>query len=112
MHEHNQKKYIEIFLPPCIEEKVQETHVSAKKFIKPGFIAVNPKNETGLQVKVPYKYNRVTCAVLGQKPVQALEIEDCVRVTIQYCGVWNASGYGGPSWKLLSLEQISFIDKV
>jgi hypothetical protein len=57
-----------------------------------------------LRVKVPFRYNRVMCKVTGNVCIQDLVKGDTVSVELKYCGWWVSGDYGGPSWKLVSLE--------
>jgi hypothetical protein len=43
-------------------------------------------------VKVPFKYGRVTCKVLGLTPVQSLIIGDIVQVSLE-TKIWQGKDY-------------------
>ena len=43
-------------------------------------------------VKVPFKYGRVTCKVLGLNPVQSLLIGDIVQVSLE-TKIWQGKDY-------------------
>lgn len=101
MHEHNKKKYMHFELTPYILERIKDIHEESKVFMTSKVI--NTCEGSTIRVKVPYKYNRVTCIVLG-KTIQELALGDLVDIEIQYCGVWNVGGFSGPSWKLNSIQ--------
>jgi hypothetical protein len=65
---------------------------------------VDPLQGNTLKVKVPYRYNRVTCKVGGIRTIQEMREGDTVSVHIEFCGVWKAGDYRGLSWKLVSIE--------
>ena len=104
MYEHNNKRYLGLSLSPAVDERVAKIHEDSRQYMKSGSQIIDPKSGTELCIKVPYKYNKVTCKVTGLKTVQELSLGDKVNVTIQYCGVWNVNTFSGCSWKLVSIE--------
>lgn len=96
------KKYIFLQLSEAVRTRVHGVHMDSNQHLHGKL--VNVLEGSTLKVKVPYKYNKVTCKVLGNKAVQELAKGDQVKVTIEYCGVWAVNGYCGPSWKVFSLE--------
>ena len=74
---------------------------------KPVGRLVDPLHGNALQVKVPFRYNRVMCCVTGDKTIQELASGDTVSVELKFCGWWVSGEYGGPSWKLVSVRQES-----
>ena len=80
---------------------VKQIHALSSKPVKN---LIDPLNGDTLKVKVPFRYNRVMCTVTGGKCIQELVKGDTVHVELKYCGWWTSGEYGGPSWKLLSLE--------
>ena len=103
-HEYNGKKYIQIFLTPTVKRRIIEIEDGLKGYFKQGATVTNPRDGDVLRVKVPYRYNRVTCEVRGLTPVQDLKVKQTVDVTVQFCGIWAVNDYTGLSWKLLSIE--------
>ena len=65
---------------------------------------IDPLIGTILKIKIPFRYNRVMCKVSGNKTVQELVKGDRVSVVLKYCGWWESDDYGGPSWKLVSVN--------
>lgn len=105
-HEYNQKKYIQVFLTPTVKKRITEIESGLTKYYKEGATVIQPRQDNVLRVKVPYKYNRVTCEVRGLKPVQELTVGQTVDVTVEFCGVWSVNDYTGSSWKLLTIEAL------
>lgn len=102
MYEKNQKKYLEFELMEPIRKRIETIHNYTNDYITKRFM--NPLGENVLKVKVPFKYNRVTCKVGGVKPIQEMQKGDSVNVHIEFCGVWEVGDYCGLSWKLTSIE--------
>lgn len=102
MYEKNQKKYLEFELMEPVRKKIESIHNQTSNYIHKNFI--NPLGGHTLKVKVPYRYNRVTCKVGGIKTIQEMEKGDNVNVHIEFCGVWEVGDYCGLSWKLASIE--------
>lgn len=103
-HEYNGKKYIQVFLTPTVKKRIIEIEDGLKGYYKPGALIMNPRENDVLRIKVPYKYNRVSCEVRGLNPVQDFKVGQTVDVTVEFCGVWSVNDYTGPSWKLVSVE--------
>ncbi len=102
LYDKNNKKYIELELVDPIKKRIETIHNYTNDYISKRFM--NPLQGNVLKVKVPYRYNRVTCKVGGIKPVQEMERGDTVNVNIEFCGVWEVGDYCGLSWKLSSIE--------
>jgi len=81
--------YMDISVSDDIKEKIEE-------------MQHKPMQDNTLHVKVPYRYNRVDCKVLGLTPVQGLKDGDKIFNSIQYCGKWD----GGTFWKFVSIQKI------
>ena len=96
------KMYIFLNIGEAPKNRVHEVHAASNQHLQ-GKV-VNPLEGTVLKVKVPYKYNKVTCKVSGYKALQELVKGEQITATIEYCGVWAVNGYCGPSWKLFSLH--------
>ena len=94
--------YIFLQLGDAAKNRIHQIHLESNEYLQKKLI--NPLEGYVLKVKVPYKYNKVTCKVLGNKVLQELVKGDKVTVHAEYCGVWDVNGYCGPSWKLISLE--------
>jgi len=103
MYEVNKKKYIDVRLPSDILERVQRIHKQSEKDLRANHIQ-NPLERNVLKVKVPYARNRVTCRVQGVKTIQELVAGDAVKVTLDWCGVWEVGDYCGMAWKLSLIE--------
>ena len=101
MREISAKQYIFLDVGDAGRNRIHEIHVESNKYLQGKL--VNTLEGSVLKIKVPYKYNKVTCKVSGNKAVQELAKGDKVTVTVEYCGVWAVNGYCGPSWKLFSL---------
>ena len=56
-----------------------------------------------LKVKIPYRYNRVDCKVVGIIPVEDMKEGDEIFNSIQYCGKWG----GGTFWKFDMIQKIT-----
>jgi len=102
MYEKNQKKYLEFELMEPTLKRIRTIHEQTSDYIHNKFI--NPLQGNILKVKVPYRYNRVTCKVGGIKTIQEMQKGDNVNVHIEFCGVWEVGDYCGLSWKLTSIE--------
>jgi hypothetical protein len=101
-HDNNSKKYLTLELPPAAEQRIRDVHKESSAHFSGKII--NPQEGSLLKVKVPFKYNKVTCKVTGNRTIQELVLGDQVDVVIEYCGVWVVNGYSGPSWKLNTLQ--------
>jgi hypothetical protein len=101
MKEINGKMYIFLQLGDHVKNKINDVHIQSNKCLQGN--VTNPLEGNVLKVKVPYKYNKVTCKVLGNKVLQELKKGDQVTITVEYCGVWVINGFSGLSWKLFSL---------
>jgi len=98
MYERNQKRYLEFELTEPTVRRVRAIHERAIDW------CVDPLQGDILKVKVPYRYNRVTCKVGGIRTIQEMREGDTVSVHIEFCGVWKVGDYRGLSWKLVSIE--------
>ena len=96
------KMYIYLNLDDEPKSRVHEIHKVSNQYLNGKVI--NPLEGNVIKVKIPYKYNKVTCKVSGNKVLQELVKGDQVTVVIEYCGVWAVNGYCGPSWKLFNLN--------
>jgi hypothetical protein len=94
------KKYLVLELDEQTVHTIKFTH--AKKTLKVQKL-VDPLDGNLLKVKVPFRYNRVMCTTKN-KIIQELVKGDIVKVDIKYCGWWQSDEFGGPSWKLDSME--------
>lgn len=102
MYDHNDKKYIRLVIPEKCAEIAQRMQVNVSHLIQHPRID-NPLEGRVLTVKVPFRYRRVMCEVLG-RPVQSLIKDDEVEVVIDFKGVWNVGEYSGYSWLLSSVS--------
>jgi len=99
MYEHNEKQYIRFLLDKRGVDAVRQCQ-DAKSYMLRYPRVDDPLEGSLLVVKVPYRYRRVMCEVVGGVPIQAMEKGTPVQVSIDFCGVWNKEGYCGYSWKL------------
>ena len=95
----NKKKYLILKLSDKDVKKVHSEHVKTSKFIQNQKIK-NPLEGNLLEVKVPFRYNKISCKVSGDKTIQELEKDDMVDIIIEYCGVWNIGEWSGFAWKV------------
>ena len=98
----NNKKYLELELSEKDAKNVLLQHTKSKHFIQNEKIK-NPLEENILEVKVPFRYNKISCKVTGNKTIQELQTGDTVIVELKYCGVWNIGEWSGFAWKIESL---------
>ena len=103
MYEHNDKKYIRFLLDRASVDVIRRAQLTKSHLLRYSRVD-DPLDGSLLVVKVPYRYRRVMCEVVGGVPVQALERGAPVRVSLEFCGAWNKEGYCGYSWKLKKLE--------
>ena len=104
MYTKNLKKYLDVILDKSSFEKVSETHQTSSQYFKPTSKVIDPLVQKTLTIKVPWKYDRVACSVLGLKTIQELVTDDKVSATIEFCGIWDVNNFCGPSWKLINLS--------
>jgi hypothetical protein len=96
----NDKRYLNVILGAADLLNVRETQA----VLLPGASKVVSSLEGSvLTLKVPYRYNRITCKVLGNKTLHELVQGDSITTNVEYCGVWNVNDFCGHSWKLVSL---------
>jgi hypothetical protein len=98
-NDRNGKKYLELELSHDDSIIVCKEHINSSRCLKTGKI-MNPLEDNILEVKIPFRYNRVSCKVYGDKTVQELVKGDKVEVELEYTGVWNVGEWCGFSWKL------------
>lgn len=91
------RKYMKIELDEEAKNEVLKTH--NKKMFQEG---VNPLDDNILSVKIPYRYNRVDCQVLGITPVEDLQPGDEIFTTVQFCGAWKSGLY----WRFNLIQKI------
>ena len=102
MYQKNDKKYLDIDLGQASTE-VQEIHTTSSNYFKATSKVIDPLVKGTLTVKVPWKYDRVACSVIGLKTIQELVTGDEISVSIEFCGIWDVNNFCGPSWKLTNL---------
>ena len=91
------RKYMEIKLDEQTSNEVFDVH-NRKKFEG----GINPLNGNILLVKVPYRYKRVDCEVVGITPVEELKQGDEIFTTVQFCGAWKSGLY----WRFNLIQKI------
>ena len=97
IYEFNNKKYIDIQIPDDIVQHVDYVHSPFKT------VNNNPLNGNTLRVKVPYRYKKVDCKVEGIVPIQSMQKDDNISISIQFCGLWDVIMY----WKISSIRHIN-----
>jgi hypothetical protein len=102
MYTKNGKWYLGVVLGDADAQTVRGIH-SRLNLERPGTL-IDPLVQNVLTLKVPFRYNRVTCTVVGIKTVQEFAVGETVLLEITMCGVWEGNGYFGPTWKLVSLQ--------
>jgi hypothetical protein len=104
IYKYNQKYYIDLDLAPETIKRVTDLHsYSESHMTKPNKIV--PLHGNKLKVKVPFRYNKVTCSMPGKKTVHDLLQGDRTKVNLEYCGVWTVGEYCGVSWKLTLIQE-------
>jgi hypothetical protein len=103
MYTKNAKKYLDLTLESSLE-KVRDVHTLSSQYFKPTSKIIDPLVQSTLTVKVPWKYDRVACSVLGLKTIQEMVTDDRVSATIEFCGIWDVNNFCGPSWKLVNIS--------
>ena len=103
MYEHNDKKYMRILLARTSSEIIQRMHDKNIHRLS-NSIVDNPLDGKILTIKIPFRYRRVMCKVIGSKPVQSLVTNDEIEVDISFKGVWNIGNHSGYSWVVDSIN--------
>jgi hypothetical protein len=109
-HDRNKKKYINFELNDDAVIKVCRAQLISAPFLKTEKI-MNPLDGNSLEVKIPFRYNRVSCKVHGDKILQDLVKGECVEVEIEYNGIWDSGEWCGFSWKLNQLNLTTRADQ-
>jgi hypothetical protein len=103
LFDRNNKKYLELKLSQDDKNKVHQEHLKTSKFIQNKKIK-NPLEEDILEVKIPFRYKKISCNVRGDKTIHELCEGDRVQVNLKYCGVWNIGEWSGFAWKINELS--------
>ena len=101
----NDKYYIDLDLTQETTRRIQELHRNSESLLLKENKKV-PLEGTILKVKVPFRYNKVTCKMPGKKSIHELLQGDRARVNLEYCGVWTVGEYCGISWKLSLIQEV------
>tara|TARA_B100000767_G_scaffold202313_1_gene189206 strand:+ start:421 stop:741 length:321 start_codon:yes stop_codon:yes gene_type:complete len=104
MYDHNDKKYIRVIIDDEFYKIVMRKQSFSEHFVR-GKNVDNPLYGNILTVKVPFRYNRVSCKFEGA-PVQSLQQGNFVDIDVDYMGVWNTGDYSGYTWKLKYIKLI------
>ena len=104
-NERNKKRYLELNLSENDVDKILKLHKSTSSLLKNTKIK-NPLDGNILEIKVPFRYNKVSCVVSGNKTVQELVRGDRVEVKAEFCGPWNIGEWSGFAWKILEIKNI------
>lgn len=81
------------------ETKNKVYRIHSKKNFEEG---INPLEGNILSAKVPYRYKRVDCQVMGITPVEDLKSGDEISTTVQFCGAWKSGLY----WRFNLIQKI------
>ena len=101
MYEHNGKRYINLRIDD--ETRVRITGIHNLDMYKVTTGCMNKPTDNILEVKIPWRYNRVMCTIKGDKVPQELNNGDEVDAVIKYGGPWRVGDYSGFSWQLQSI---------
>ena len=100
MHDVGRTKYITVELSPRVSQKIQDLYKRDARAYK---LVIPPEPDSeSLNIKVPWRYNRVMCQIQGLVPVQEMSKGQEVHVHIEYCGTWAL----GMFWKLSAISTI------
>lgn len=105
IYKYNQKYYIDLELAPETTRRVKDLHTGSESLLLKDNKVI-PLNGNKLKVKVPFRYNKVTCKMPGKKTVHELLQGDRAKVNLEYCGVWTVGEYCGVSWKLTLIQEV------
>lgn len=105
IYKYNDKYYVDLELTPETTRRVEELHRNSENLMVKKNKKI-PLEGTKLKVKVPFRYNKVTCKMPGNKSVHELLQGDRARVNLEYCGVWTVGDYCGVSWKLSLIQEV------
>ena len=105
IYKYNDKYYIDLDLAPETTRRINEIHEKSEEFLLKENKII-PLTDMKLKVKVPFRYNKVTCRMPGNKTVHEMRKGDRVHVNLEYCGVWTVGEYCGVSWKLTLIHEM------
>lgn len=105
IYKYNEKYYIDLELYQETVRRIEELHKHSEQFLLKENKVI-PLQGTKLKVKVPFRYNKVTCRMPGKKTIHELHQGDKVNVNLEYCGVWTVGEYCGVSWKLTLIQEV------
>ena len=98
MYARDTRKYMKIQLDEKSRLKVDNLHnheAARYKVVCPPA----PMQHDILDIKIPWRYNRVDCMVNGLVPVQDMEAGHKINCAIEFCGSWTL----GMFWKFVSI---------
>lgn len=101
----NKKKYLDLALTPEDTEKIENVHKDSYDNLKRRNIRI-PLDGNILKVKVPLRGLRT----VGTKTVHELRKGDPVKVTLDWCGVWEYGDFCGLAWKINLIETPNLLD--
>ena len=105
IYKYNDKYYIDLELTPETTRRVEELHKKSEDLLLKDNKKI-PLDGRKLKVKVPFRYNKVTCKMPGKKTIHELLRGDRAQVNLEYCGVWTVGEYCGVSWKLTLIQEV------
>jgi len=97
MYDYEGRKYMDICIPSNVSADIKQIHEKeqARRTIPLGHSLWG----NVLRVKIPYRYKRVNCDVLGITPVQELKETDEISNVIEFSGGWHT----GMFWKFTQI---------
>lgn len=102
LYVHNEKRYIKIKILSETDldliKRLSKINSNSKKFL-------NSLEGNVLKIKVPYRYKRIDCGVVGLKTLYEYRKGDMALVEILYMGEWTIGDFSGNTWKLITLSQ-------
>jgi len=101
MYEHNGKRYLQLRIDDDTKQLITGIHNMDMYKVTKG--CINRPSDNIIEVKIPWRYNRVMCTIKGDKIPQELKNGDEVDAVIKYGGPWRVDEYSGFSWQLQSI---------
>ena len=99
LYEHNDRRYMRFVLAESDATVVRAVQDKKKHLIR-GDRVDDPLDGRILMVKIPWRYRRPMCRVVGLTPISGLKKGERCELEIEFTGAWNVNGYSGYTWKL------------
>lgn len=97
MYEVNNKKYIDIGLPPDVVVEIHKIHAKSYDRLTRKNVRIALDGNT-LKVKVPVRNGRIMCDYTGSKTPYELTRGDQIDVELIYNGPWSYGDFCGLAW--------------